>query len=53
MCTYVDTGLSLPSLKYTVVAWLLTFLHLSTVPGTFNNCNFKKGEHNQSIIAEP
>jgi hypothetical protein len=24
MCTYVDTRLSLPSLKYTVVAWLLT-----------------------------
>jgi hypothetical protein len=30
MCTYVDTRLSLPSLKYTVVAWLLTCLHLST-----------------------
>ncbi len=30
MCTYVDTLLSLPSLKYTVVAWLLTCLHLST-----------------------
>ncbi len=29
-CTYVDTRLSLPSLKYTVVAWLLTCLHLST-----------------------
>jgi len=29
-CTYVDTRLSLPSLKYTVVARLLTFLHLST-----------------------
>jgi hypothetical protein len=27
---YVDTRLSLPSLKYTVVAWLLTCLHLST-----------------------
>jgi hypothetical protein len=30
MCTYVDTHLSLPSLKYTVVAWLLTCLQLST-----------------------
>jgi hypothetical protein len=29
-CTYVDTRLSLPSLKYTVVARLLTCLHLST-----------------------
>ena len=31
-CTYVYTRLSLPSLKYTVVAWLLvlTCLHLST-----------------------
>ncbi len=30
MCTYVDTRLSLRSLKYTEVAWLLTCLHLST-----------------------
>jgi hypothetical protein len=30
-CTYVDTRYSLPSLKYTVVARLLTCLHLSTV----------------------
>jgi hypothetical protein len=30
MCTYVDTRLSLPSLKYTVVAWLLMCLHIST-----------------------
>jgi hypothetical protein len=29
-CTYVDTLYSLPSLKYTVVARLLTCLHLST-----------------------
>ncbi len=30
-CTYVDTLYSLPSLKYTVVARLLTCLHLSTL----------------------
>ncbi len=30
ICRFVDTRLSLPSLKYTVVAWLLTCLHLST-----------------------
>jgi hypothetical protein len=32
MCTYADTRLSMPSLKYTVVAWLLTCLQVSTQP---------------------
>ena len=36
-CTYVDTRYSLPSLKYTVVARLLTCLHLSTVDQLFSD----------------
>jgi hypothetical protein len=48
-CTYVDTRLSLPSLKYTVVAWLLSCLHLSTSGDPA--FDFTRGHASQHVIS--
>jgi hypothetical protein len=48
-CTYVDTRLSLPSLKYTVVARLLTCLHLSTSGDPA--FDFTRGHASQHVIS--
>jgi hypothetical protein len=49
MCTYVNTRPSLPCRKYTVVAWLLMCLHLSTSGDPA--FNFSRGHVSRHVIS--